>query len=101
MSKSKHLLIFCVFLVLLTLMLPAAQGRVVFAQEQDDTTPTPSTLSPAEVINAVNELRLSEGLNALSIHPVLMEVAANQASALAGSGGTIGHQRPCGMTLGQ
>ena len=101
MSKNKHLLSFCVFLILLPLFLPAAQGRVVFAQEQDDTTPTPSTLSPAEVINAVNDLRLSEGLNALSIHPVLMEVAASQASALAGSGGTIGHQRPCGMTLGQ
>jgi LysM repeat protein len=30
-----------------------------------------------------------------------MEVAAQQASALAASEGMIGHQRPCGMTLGQ
>jgi hypothetical protein len=30
-----------------------------------------------------------------------MEVAAQQANALAASGGAVGHQRPCGMTLGQ
>jgi LysM repeat protein len=30
-----------------------------------------------------------------------MEVAAQQSSALAASEGAIGHQRPCGMTLGQ
>jgi LysM repeat protein len=30
-----------------------------------------------------------------------MEVAAQQAGALAASEGAVGHQRPCGMTLGQ
>src|ERR1044071_6763776 len=30
-----------------------------------------------------------------------MQVAAEQANALAASGGTIGHERPCGMSLGQ
>jgi len=69
--------------------------------QETSSTPVPSTLSPADVVNAVNELRLSEGLNALSIHPVLMEVAAQQAGALAATQGMIGHQRPCGMTLGQ
>jgi hypothetical protein len=37
----------------------------------------------------------------LAVHPVLMDVAAQQANALAASGGAVGHQRPCGMTLGQ
>jgi LysM repeat protein len=35
------------------------------------------------------------------MHAVLMEVAAEQANALAASEGAIGHDRPCGMTLGQ
>jgi LysM repeat protein len=61
----------------------------------------PAAPSPADVINAVNDLRLANGLNALSVHPVLMEVASQQANALATSGGMIGHERPCGMTLGQ
>lgn len=30
-----------------------------------------------------------------------MQVAAEQANALAASGGTIGHERPCGISLGQ
>ncbi len=64
-------------------------------------TPTASAPSPAEIIRAVNDLRLSHGLNALSVHPVLMQVAAEQASALAASGGAVGHERPCGVTLGQ
>ena len=64
-------------------------------------TPAPASVTPADIINAVNNLRLANGLNALSVHPVLMEVAAEQASALAASEGAVGHQRPCGMTLGQ
>jgi LysM repeat protein len=35
------------------------------------------------------------------VSDVLMEVAASQANALAASEGTIGHERPCGITLGQ
>ena len=69
--------------------------------ETDDSTPTPSAPTPAEIIEAVNVLRLSRGLNPLSMHPVLMQVAAQQASALAYSEGAVGHERPCGMTLGQ
>jgi uncharacterized protein YkwD len=57
--------------------------------------------SPADVINAVNNLRIQHGLNPLTVHDVLMQVAASQANALAASGGSVGHQRPCGMTLGQ
>ncbi len=99
-------------LILFTLILPAtaAQARPLnlpLFQEASPTpetftsTPEPASPSPADIINAVNNLRLANGLNVLSVHPVLMEVAAQQASALALSEGTVGHERPCGMTLGQ
>jgi len=64
-------------------------------------TPEPALPSPADIINAVNNLRIANRLNVLAVHPVLMEVAAEQASALAASEGAVGHERPCGMTLGQ
>jgi len=69
--------------------------------QEETSTPMPSAPSPADIINAVNNLRLQHGLNALTTHDVLMEVAAEQVSALAASEGAIGHDRPCGMTLGQ
>lgn len=65
------------------------------------TTPQPAIPSPADIIESINNLRILNGLNALSVHPVLMEVAAQQANALAASGGAVGHQRPCGLSLGQ
>jgi len=73
------------------------------ASATPETTDTPALAapSPADIINAVNNLRLAHGLNALGVHPVLMQVAAEQASALAASEGAVGHERPCGMTLGQ
>lgn len=55
--------------------------------------------TPSELINAVNNLRLSYGLPPLSVHPVLMEVAQSQAEVLANSSGASGHSRPNGMTL--
>lgn len=107
MSKYILFLITSILLALLIGVLPSVRGQVVYAQEpetptveQNASTPA-STISPSDVINAVNNLRLSQGLNTLSIHPSLMQVAANQASALAATNGTVGHQRPCGMTLGQ
>jgi uncharacterized protein YkwD len=99
MSKNNNYLIFS-FILIVFLVLPTGQRQVVITQEADST-PVPAELSPADVINAVNALRISEGLNALTVHSVLMDVAAQQASALAATGGAIGHQRPCGMTLGQ
>jgi uncharacterized protein YkwD/LysM repeat protein len=78
---------------------PFQEGTSTPAQEE--TTPTPSVPAPADIINAVNNLRIQNGLNALTVHDVLMDIAAQQANALAASEGAIGHNRPCGMTLGQ
>ncbi len=71
------------------------------AFQEETSTPIPSAPSPADIINAVNDLRMQHGLNPLLVNDVLMQVAAQQANALAASGGTIGHERPCGMSLGQ
>ncbi len=71
---------------------------------QDSPTDTPSAPSPptpGEIIAAVNNLRASRGLAPLTTNSILMQVAADQANALAASEGAIGHERPCGMTLGQ
>ena len=91
--------------VLIVLILPsmhvlAGPPQRPLYQEQTST-PVPSLPSPADIINAVNNLSLQHGLNALTVHDVLMQVAAEQANALASSGGAVGHERPCGMTLGQ
>jgi LysM repeat protein len=53
----------------------------------------------ADVIQAVNTLRIANGLLPLNTHPVLMQVAAWEANAIAG--GAPGHTRPNGLTLGQ
>ena len=62
--------------------------------DQDEAQPSPSAL-----IDAVNNLRVAQGLNALNTHPVLMQVAQGQADALAATNGAIGHSRPSGITL--
>ena len=58
-----------------------------------------STPTPADLINEVNALRLANGLNALAAHPVLMQIAQEQANGLAS--GMPGHWRPNNLTLGQ
>jgi uncharacterized protein YkwD len=70
--------------------LPHAQGT----QESQGSPPT-----TAEVIEAVNALRIANGLLPLNTHPVLMQVAQWEANAIAGGAG--GHTRPNGLTLGQ
>jgi uncharacterized protein YkwD len=72
-----------------------------YQEETETATPVPSAPDPMAIIDAVNNLRLLHGLNPLNVDNVLMEVAASQANALAASEGAIGHERPCGMTLGQ
>jgi LysM repeat protein len=69
------------------------------AVNADDPTPVLTPPSPAEVINAVNALRLSRGLHALSVHSALMQVAQEEADGIAAGWG--GHWRPQGLTLGQ
>jgi uncharacterized protein YkwD/LysM repeat protein len=103
----------CVFIfpLILAWVLPssAAQAYNHNLLPLQDASPTPeadSTLTPSpptasEIIESVNQLRISRGLPPLNAHPVLMQVAAQQASALALSEGAVGHERPCGMTLGQ
>jgi len=65
--------------------------RASFAQNE--------TLVPSQIIEAVNILRLSHGIAPLAVHPVLMQVAQQQADGIAA--GLEGHWRPKGMTLGQ
>ncbi|NQS90927.1 MAG: LysM peptidoglycan-binding domain-containing protein [Chloroflexi bacterium] len=55
--------------------------------------------SPADLIIAVNNLRLANGLPTLDTHPALMQVAQWEADAILG--GAPGHTRPPGLTLGQ
>lgn len=99
-NACRILLLFLLVFISTTFTAHARTDNLPRAQE---TSPTSRPLPPsaADVINAVNNLRLANGLNALTVHPVLMEVAAQQASALAASSGAVGHERPCGMTLGQ
>lgn len=92
-------------LLIMFLILPSAH---VLAGPEDllpfqEATSTPELIapSPADIINAVNNLRLQHGLDPLFTNDILMQVAAEQANALAASEGAIGHERPCGMTLGQ
>ncbi len=64
-----------------------------------DSTPEIVPPTPAEIINAVNALRLSHGIHALSVHSALMQVAQQEADGIAS--GKDGHWRPDGLTLGQ
>lgn len=61
----------------------------------------PQPASAAELISAVNHLRLVNGLAPLSEHPVLMQVAQGQSDALLATEGQVGHSRPNGMTFTQ
>ncbi len=108
MIPSKRLTLLLVLILILSLLaLARPQSAEAVAhlsnppQDIATETPTPGMITPADIINAVNNFRLANGLNALTVHPALMAVAADQANALAASEGTIGHVRPCGMTLGQ
>lgn len=69
------------------------------AQDFEPTQTLGAPPNPADIINAVNNLRLSYGLPALYAHHVLMQIAQEQANGIAI--GMPGHWRPNGMTLGQ
>ncbi len=51
----------------------------------------------AQLIDGVNNLRISHGLNPLIVHPILMQTAQQQADALLASDGAVGHSRPGGI----
>ncbi len=90
----KHLILtFSLALLALTFNLLPPKGVYARPLPQDNP-PTPS-----EVIQAVNQLRIANGLLPLNTHPVLMQVAQWEANAIAGGAG--GHTRPNGLTLGQ
>jgi len=76
---------------------------VVFADSRESVSgqeATPVTPpSPDEMIEAVNALRLSYGLPSLNTHPILMQVAQDQAYVLSDSEGAAGHERPSGISL--
>ena len=79
-------------LTLLSLSVGLLPFHKVSALQEDP--PTPS-----EVIEAVNTLRIANGLLPLNPHPVLMQVAQWEANAI--TSGSPGHTRPGGLTLGQ
>lgn len=62
-----------------------------FAQKEPPT--------PAEVIEAVNALRISAGQSPLKVHDALMQAAQVEAEGIAS--GMMGHWRPENLTLGQ
>lgn len=82
---------------LLALILSLSPKTVAARPLPQETQESPPTA--AEVIEAVNALRIANGLLPLNAHPVLMQVAAWEANAIAG--GAPGHTRPNGLTLGQ
>jgi uncharacterized protein YkwD len=82
---------------LFVLILGVQSTQMAHAVSVPATHESPPT--PADLIKAVNNLRVSYGLNSLNMHPVLMKAAQKQADALAASDGAVGHARPGGMTL--
>ena len=88
-----------VAVMLLTLLFSTPRET---ARAQTPETETPRATqppTPAEIIDAINALRLSHGRPALATHPVLMTLAQRQANGIAA--GLRGHWRPYGLTLGQ
>ena len=64
---------------------------------------TPSPISaqplftPADLIAAINQSRISGGLAPLAVHPILMQIAQTEANGIAAGYG--GHWRPPGLNL--
>ena len=86
--------------VMMLALLFSTPRETARAQTQETETPQPiQPPTPAEIIDAINALRLSYGLPTLAVHPVLMTLAQRQADGIAA--GLRGHWRPYGLTLGQ
>jgi LysM repeat protein len=85
MNKKQIWLLFCFALVLIPWFMP---GRVSAQPRLEQTITTPQQL-----IDAVNSLRLSRGLSALTVHSALMQSAQSQAAYMAATG-SVTHERP-------
>ena len=84
-------------LLLLTILAVLFSFQIAYAQSE--TPNSQSTPTTAELINAVNALRLANGLRALTTNPVLMQIAQIEVEGIAA--GNNGHWRPNNLTLGQ
>jgi len=60
--------------------------------------PQENQVTPSQLIEAVNNLRINNGLHPLSVHSILMQTAQQQADALVASEGAVGHTRPGGIS---
>ena len=83
----KPLLFLIVFFLLL--LLSMRSGEVVSAR------PRLNITSPSQLIDAVNNLRIANGLAPLPVHPILMQSAQAQADYMAATG-NVTHARPNG-----
>jgi len=93
MEKFKRLSI-SVLLGLFLLIIPTQRIFAISPKTQQG-----NGHSPADLIKAVNDLRLENGLPALDPHPALMQIAQWEADVILA--GAPGHTRPEGLTLGQ
>jgi len=91
--RKKLTVVFSLSLLALTISLFSPKGVFACPLAQDG----PPT--SAQVIEAVNGLRLIYGLPPLNAHPVLMQIAQTEADGIAA--GMPGHWRPNNLTLGQ
>ncbi len=88
-------------LLLFPLILLAFRAGAAQASNESPLRPAQVQIfSPSQLIEAVNNLRLSYGLPALAVHPILMRTAQSQADYMAATG-NVTHARPGGMTYTQ
>ena len=93
MKKTVNwLVVFALLVVTLSLLLP----KEVSAKPQVQTTIS----SASQLIEVVNNLRVSYGLQQLTVHPILMQTAQSQADYMAATGQTT-HTRPGGISFTQ
>ena len=90
---------FCISLFLIFGLIIILPVQTVFAVDPRTRSLVENPPTPGELIEAVNQLRLENGLNTLSAHPALMQAAQWEADVI--NNGAPGHTHPPGLTLGQ
>ncbi len=85
--------------VLFSYGITRAQEQTPPAEPALTETPSQPQFTAMDLINTINNLRVTNGLLPLAVHPVLMQVAQTEASGIAA--GYDGHWRPRNLTLGQ